>query len=182
MSWPRRRAKAAPKLPLEGAACAFLSVGPRCVNVSFWHVLRVQLQAQLVPEGPSASPPHQAAYYRTTLAPRSFPLRPASPSCCLLTIQPEVTSCPIHLCLSPEWVLFCLLCCGAGLGWSFPWLSHPAQGPSDGSRKHSHSPALRPPGSLTLGREDLANQEEKVLLTLPPKSQTDLHPPRLEPL
>lgn len=174
-------AKAAPKLPLEGAASAFLSVGPRWVDIPFWHVLRVRLQTQLVPKGPSASPPHQAALYGTTLAPRSFALRPVSPSCCLLTIQPEATSCPICLCLSLNWSSPPPRC-GAGLGRPLPRLTHPAQGPSDGSVEHSHSPALCLPGSQTLSREDLANQEEKVLLSLPPKSQTDVHPPSLEPL
>lgn len=116
MPWPRSRGKGSPKLPLEGAASAFLSVGPGWVDIPFWHVLWVQLQTQLVPKGPSASPPHQAVHHGTTLAPRSFAVRPVSPSCRLLTIQPEVTSCSICLCLSPELVLSSPP--DVGLGWA----------------------------------------------------------------
>lgn len=124
MSWPRSRGKGSSEAPSGRSCLCFLERWAQVGGHPFWHVLWVRLQTQLVPKGPSASPPHQAALYGTTLAPRSFALRPVSPSCCLLTIQPEATSCPICLCLSLNWSS------PPPLLWGWAGLASPAANPS----------------------------------------------------
>lgn len=105
--------KAAPKLLPDVAAQAFLSFGSRCLDTSFWHVLQVPSMSQMGPQPrlltklPMGLPLPHVPF-------RDQPLRPVCPSRCHFTIQTDVISCPLCLCLSPELVLF-------SLRWLFGW-------------------------------------------------------------
>lgn len=116
-------AKAAPGAPSGRSRLRFLELWAQVRGHLLLACSAGAAATQLVPKGPSAWPPPPAVYYGTTLAPRSFPLRPVSPLAASLPSNqrshpvPSVCACPLNWSSPPSPAV--------GLGWPLPQLTHP---------------------------------------------------------